>query len=211
MRISLCAALIVLCIGASAARAGDDKVAAKEAFREGTRQYELGDFRKALDAFKRAYLSYEEPAFLFNIAQCYRQVGDKQEALRFYKLFLRKVPDAPNRDEVQNVVTNLQSAIEQERTARSQPPSGTIGPETTTRPRPEAPIAVAPTATPTDGNGTVGVERRAEPTSRAPVYKKWWLWSAVGVVVVGAALGIGLGVGLANPQPSSHFGGIAVF
>ncbi len=41
-------------------------------------------------------------------------------------------------------------------------------------------------------------------TARAqkrPVYKKWWLWTVVGVVAAGAAVGIGVGV----TQSSSRF------
>jgi hypothetical protein len=29
-----------------------------------------------------------------------------------------------------------------------------------------------------------------------PTYKKWWVWTIVGVGVAGIALGVGLGVGL---------------
>ena len=39
-----------------------------------------------------------------------------------------------------------------------------------------------------------------------PAYKKWWVWTLVGVVVAGAAVGVGLGLGLPPSPPSSHFG-----
>ena len=35
-----------------------------------------------------------------------------------------------------------------------------------------------------------------------PVYKRWWLWTIVGVVVAGAAVGVGVGVGT---QKSASF------
>lgn len=33
-----------------------------------------------------------------------------------------------------------------------------------------------------------------EPPRRTPVYKKWWLWTIVGVVVAGGAVGVAVGV-----------------
>jgi tetratricopeptide (TPR) repeat protein len=41
-----------------------------------------------------------------------------------------------------------------------------------------------------------------------PIYKKWWLWTTVGLVVA-AGVGVGLGVGLtqsAGPEPSTDLG-----
>ena len=57
-----------------------------------------------------------------------------------------------------------------------------------TAPRPEAPSA-ATRATPVPPAAVVEDD---------PLYKKWWLWTAVGVVVVGAGLGLGLGLGLSK-------------
>src|SRR3954470_20883410 len=107
----------------------DNKQLAKDAFREGTRLYEVAEFQKALEAFKRAYLNFEEPTLLFNIAQCHRQLGDKQEAARFYKTYLHKMPNAPNRGDVVKMIDTLEQAIALERTVRTTPPTSTMGPE----------------------------------------------------------------------------------
>ena len=42
-------------------------------------------------------------------------------------------------------------------------------------------------------------EKPAPAEQRTPVYKKWWLWTIVGVVVVGG-VAVGLGVGLTQNQ-----------
>src|SRR6516225_1877017 len=97
---------VLLLAGAAAPAHADNRAAAREAFRDGTRLYEIGEFQKALDSFKRAYLNYADPSLLFNLGQCYRQLGDKPEALRSYRQFLNKVPDAPNRAEVERVIAN---------------------------------------------------------------------------------------------------------
>jgi len=68
-------------------------------------------------------------------------------------------------------------------------------------PRPE--VAAVPPAGREDpppavsGLGEAGGDlREEEPGAVAPWYETWWFWTAVGVVVVGSALGAGLGVGL---------------
>lgn len=163
---SIAAGLVLLCVAGGAARA-DDKQVAKQAFVEGSRQYELGDFKAALDAFKRAYLNYEEPAFLFNIAQCQRQLGDKAEAVRTYKIFLHKVPNSPQRPEVERIVADLQAALDQEKAARTRPPTETMQPSPTREPAPTTPEATPPAAaTP------VAEAAPAHEAERAPLYKK---------------------------------------
>jgi tetratricopeptide (TPR) repeat protein len=186
--------VVALVVVASPLRAGagDDKVAAKEALREGMRQYEIGDFTSALAAFKRAYLNYEEPAFLYNIAQCERLLGQKSEALREYKMYLHKVPAASNRVEVQKIVADLQAALAVEKQAQEAPPQGPM------EPRPELTRAPSPAPVVLVAAPPLVV---APPLVEKPVYKKWWLWTVVGVAVAGAGVGVGLGLGL---KASNH-------
>jgi tetratricopeptide (TPR) repeat protein len=66
-----------------------------------------------------------------------------------------------------------------------------------TPPRPSAPVAATSTA----------VQPVAE--EGQPLYKKWWLWTAVGVVAVGA--GVAAMTMGGNAPPASHFGTTPVF
>jgi hypothetical protein len=59
-------------LGLASSANADDKGKARELFKDGTRLYDVGDYREALQAFKKTYLLYEEPALLINMAQCYR-------------------------------------------------------------------------------------------------------------------------------------------
>ncbi len=83
------------------------------------------------------------------------------------------------------------------------PPTATAPP-----PKPEpkpAPVAVVK---PEPKPAPVLVASPAPSTSRfssTPIYKKWWLWTIVGVVVVGGAVGAGVAVGVSR-TPASHFG-----
>jgi tetratricopeptide (TPR) repeat protein len=197
MKLWLAFALLLSLDGAAHA---DNKAIARDAYREGTRQYDLGDFNSALAAFKKAYLNYEEPAFLFNIAQCHRMLGDKAEAIRFYKVYLHKLPQTENRAEVERLIAGLESALREERAVRAHPPTETLPPAgepRTVEPKaietkqieskPEA-HATAPAAP------LVGVA----PAAPTPIYKRWWLWTVVGVAAAG--VGVGLGVGLYHPK-----------
>ena len=137
----------------------DNKEAAKEAYTEGKRQYDLGEYDAALAAFKKAYLNYEEPVFLFNIAQCYRAMGDKPAAARTYRAFLRNWPKAPNKEQVERIVAQLDAAIAQDASARAAPPPDTLPPSKpevakTTPPPPPAPAPAKPAAKPEVASAT---------------------------------------------------------
>src|SRR5690349_2295181 len=109
---NLAAVLIVSALLLLAPRAeAEDLSAAVDAFTRGARHYDLGEFKEALDAFKEAYRLQEDPALLYNIAACYRQLGDRHAALRTYKTYLAKFPDVPNRDRVRVFIAELEKAI----------------------------------------------------------------------------------------------------
>jgi tetratricopeptide (TPR) repeat protein len=170
-------AVMLLIVGLSGAARADDKALARDLFHEATRRYDLGDYPRALELFKKAYLNYEAPALLFNIAQCQRHLGDKPEAIKLYKSYLRKFPDAPNRVEVEGVVARLEAEGAQEHATRSTPPQGTL--------------------TPLEKSAPLVASKPADPEQK-PIYKKWWLWTTVAVVAT-AGIAVGLGVGLSQP------------
>jgi tetratricopeptide (TPR) repeat protein len=147
----------------------DDRAAAQQSYAQGKRLYDIGDYAAALAAFKRAYLSYEEPTFLFNMAQCQRQLGHPREAIQNYRSFLRNQPDAPNREEVERIISKLEGSLQAE-------------PQTTVPPAAPATATAATTTT--------------EAQERPPSRKKTWV--ALGVVggVIAVGLAVGLGVGL---------------
>jgi tetratricopeptide (TPR) repeat protein len=78
----------VILFAAAPAGATDPADAAKELYERGVRSYNLQDFESALD----------KPEFLFNIAQCQRQLKQYEAAGKSYKAFLASMPHAPNHD-----------------------------------------------------------------------------------------------------------------
>src|SRR6476659_322561 len=61
-------------------------------YKEGETQYNLGNFDKAADAFKQGFAletnDSKKPAYLYNVAQAYRQDNKCRDASFFYKRYL---------------------------------------------------------------------------------------------------------------------------
>lgn len=157
--------IALVCVLASVAYA-DNKELAKEAYTEGKRHYDLGEYQEALEAFKKAYLNYEEPVFLFNIAQCYRQLDDKPAAIRSYKAFLRNWPKAPNRDMVERLIAELEAAPAQPAAAAAAPAHAATAPPAT--PKPAATASATPAPRPTTAPGSAEPTPSATPAPHGP-------------------------------------------
>jgi len=194
MRMRCTVVCLALLVAVPAARA-DQRDVAREEFKTGARYFEIADYPSALAHFKAAYVAFEDPAILFNIAQCERLLNHKTEALRAYRIYLQKKPDSPNRSDIENIIATLQEAIDKDQKASTMPPVGVEG----AKPREETP-APPPAPTPTPPAATAAPEAvvaTSPPPPRTPIYKTWWLWTAAGAVVV-VAVGVGVGVGVAS-------------
>lgn len=150
-------AAVVLSIVCSAGVALADEATARKNFDEGERAYNLGKFPEAVELFKQAYDQWPEPAFLFNVAQTYRQMGDCKNALFFYKRFLAlkerdtKKPLRPElKSEVEKRIVELDECVKRE-LAEKPPTQLESGGASTTG-------AGATTTGPTTATGGVGAE-----------------------------------------------------
>lgn len=198
---SLRVCVIAIALALSLSAQAQDKEAARKAFVEGTKYYNLNQYADALESFKRAYWNFEDPSFLYNIAQCHRALKHKSEAVEFYKSYLRNAPDAPNRTDVQRIVTELEAAIAQERAVTTAPPQGTLA-EPTKAPPPAVVATPAVSATPAPAPG-----------AERPVWKRGWFWGVMAgaAVVVGVGVGLGVGLGTSSAKdPTATFGHVAV-
>lgn len=217
---------LLLTAGSSTAMA-EDRQAAKQAFEDGQKYYNLNQFGDALEAFKKAYWNYPEPTFLYNIAQCHRLLKHKAEAVEFYKSYLRNAPSTPRRAEVQRLIADLEAAIAKEQTATNAPPLGTApsSPSTSTS---TAPVGGAPPpepattqSTPPPSTAETSATTRADLVAQSPpasdrhdrpVWKRAWFWGVIGGAAA-VALGVGLGVGLgtsSTKDPTPSIGSVKV-
>jgi hypothetical protein len=72
-----------------------DIAAAKAHTRQGAAFYDLGRYADANAEFERAYLIEQDPALLYNMGQCHRKLGKGDEAVHFFRTYLRRSPNGP--------------------------------------------------------------------------------------------------------------------
>jgi tetratricopeptide (TPR) repeat protein len=121
---------VLLAAGAAPLRAqtketADNKAAAKEHYARGTSFYDLGRYDDAIKEFEAAYELKNDPAFLYNLAQSYRQVGNHEQAVHFYKTYLRYVPKSPNKADIEEKIKAEEQLIAQKGTGTTPPPANT--------------------------------------------------------------------------------------
>jgi len=130
----------------------DPKAAeARAHYEEGTKAYNLGEYPRAVTEFKAAYNAKPDPLLLYNIAQSFRLGGDAAQALFFYRSFLRNMPTAPNRKEVEGRVRTLEKQVEKQAEKQADEPKHEAAPPPVTAPPPPV---TSTTPTPSAGSGT---------------------------------------------------------
>jgi tetratricopeptide (TPR) repeat protein len=146
---------------------------AKRLYEEGNAFYRTADYDKALEAYSKAYALSAAPELLFNIAQAYQLKGPSgcEAAGRFYRRYLAQVPNAENRELVQQRLAKLGPCADERPI------------ETPLEPAPEPVKTLDAVAAPVPA---------PEPSVRSTM---WRGWGPLGVALAGvAAAGVGLGV-----------------
>ena len=191
------AALIALCLvlfGSSVHADDDDKAMARALFKQGDVHYRVAEFAEALDKYREAYRLHNHPAIVFNIAQCHRQLKQHEKALFFYKLYLsvwrkRDVLTPANHQEVKGHIQQLTALLQAQRKEaqrkEAQRKEAQRKQAAAARAARQAAAAARVPLIPRPG----GAKHSAPPAPR-PIYKRWWFWTAVGVVVAGATVGV---------------------
>jgi tetratricopeptide (TPR) repeat protein len=105
-----------------------DLVAAKQAYEEALRAFNLGQWDEAIAGFQKSYKLSGDATLLFNVAQAHRQAGHVKEAIIAYKAFLREKPDTPHREMIEAKLKELESATES-KTAAEKPTSSPAQPD----------------------------------------------------------------------------------
>ena len=134
---------------ASAAR-GEDAGKAREHYAVGLRAFDLGKYDEAIAEFEAAYRYKDAPGLLYNIAQAYRLSNRPEEAVRYYRTYLERKPDAANRAEAESKIERLASILEERKVKNpalaEAPPPPPGAPSIAAMPR--TPALVAPAAAP---------------------------------------------------------------
>jgi tetratricopeptide (TPR) repeat protein len=181
---------------------------ARAHYEQAVSHYNLDEFAPALAEFREAYRLKPDPSFLFNIAQCHRRLGENEEALDFYRKYLRSMPDAPNRADVERTIAELHA---REVAPEAAPATLPAAPTTGATPEPSAEVAppgrvTPPTATSQEPQGIASASLVApvpSPPEPRPLYRRWWFWTALGAVAVGAVIA---SVALASSSEAPYSG-----
>src|SRR3954462_13575763 len=145
----LCAAVLLPALAFAEPKTAD------EWYSEGETQYNLGNFDKAADAFKQGYsleaIDNKKPAYLYNVAQAYRQGGKCKDASFFYKRYLSlkdqdtaKPLNPDKRKEIEGWIDEIDQCEKSQVSIAGKRPDSTISPDTNP----------ATTGTGTTGTGT---------------------------------------------------------
>ena len=190
--------LVAIAVGAAApataAGAGPDRPG-RARFEMAETKFNLGRFAEAAVDYQAAYEAEPLPAFLFNIGQCYRNVGDYERAQFYFRRYVELAPRSQNRPDAEHLIAEM------ERLGEARGAAVTV-PAATTAVSLAAPGAAgvggeaAPAFAPSIARAGDGGE------TRRPFYRRPWFWVGGAAVVAAAAVTVGILATRDDRQPS---------
>ena len=120
-----CACAVTCTTGIAAAQSAIDRPtdpAAIAHYEQGNAHYGVRDFAKAIDEYKAGALIQKAARFDFNLAQCYRQLGQYDDAIWHYDRYLHSgFASAQDADQIKKWIDMMNAETQQR--ARSAPPT----------------------------------------------------------------------------------------
>jgi hypothetical protein len=103
--------VLALIASLSATRAwADPRDDARAHYQSGLKLYTGGDYKAAITEFSAAQQLMPADLNNYNIALCYDKLGDADNAVKYYRDYLSKVPDAPKHAEIEASIARLSAA-----------------------------------------------------------------------------------------------------
>ena len=150
--------------------------AAKALYAAARAEYDAGHFKEALLHFQDAYNQSMRPQLLYNVGLAADRLRFNTTALDAFERYLKELPNAENRAEVENRIKALREIIDREAAASRAP---------------AAVAAAAPVPQGNDARTSVSPARSdQQEATGGGLLSQWWFWTAAGVVVAGATTGI---------------------
>ncbi|MEJ7596987.1 MAG: tetratricopeptide repeat protein [Kofleriaceae bacterium] len=165
---ALCALVLVPALASAQPRTPDDF------YKEGETQYNLGEFQKAIEAFKKGFeletSESKKSAYLYNIAQSYRQAKDCSNAQFFYKRYLAlkendtaKPLRPEKRAEIQERIKELEECARQQEAIRQKPPDQNPEDDPSKKPLPPPKVVAE---VPPEEDPETDITKSADPSPR---------------------------------------------
>ncbi|PKN57753.1 MAG: hypothetical protein CVU56_09145 [Deltaproteobacteria bacterium HGW-Deltaproteobacteria-14] len=108
-------ALALSQLAAAPSPAPPEQVRAVEIYGDGEVQFRAERWDAAAELFQRAYATWPDPAYLFNIGLSYEKAERWPLAIRYFERFLREAPETPSRPEVERRLVAARQAREAQR------------------------------------------------------------------------------------------------
>jgi tetratricopeptide (TPR) repeat protein len=173
------------------------KAQAREKFNDGNAAYEQGDFRQALAAFEAAYQLAPLPGFLFNVAQCHRQLGNYAHAASSYRRFLALSEKEPaNAAMVKGLIAEMDAKAKPSKTVAqtkaapskaSHVPSDAVKDRGTLKEAGRKALDIRTSRSMAAGEKSLPPAAMPSPAvreEREPLVRKWWVWAGAGAAAL---------------------------
>jgi hypothetical protein len=207
---------VALAVAPMVAHAAQDSAeAARTSFEAGQSAYDAGRYDEALKHFMEAYRLNHDAALLFSVGECHRRLKNYAKARVYYQRYLSELPSAPYAALVLDLIKEMETLAPHkaaqpkprpaEPVAAPTPPSPptepAVAPPVEPKPAapkppdeaslakatPDVPLAPAPAVTEPAAALPISSEVvKPPPPPNDSLLGKWWFWTAVAVVVVGA-------------------------
>jgi hypothetical protein len=155
----------------------------------------LGDVAKGTEILADLYLDTKDPTHIYNQGRCFEQNGHNDQAILRFREYLRKAEHLPAADvaAVEQKIADLQAKDKggSSAPATASPPPTAPSPVLAPAAARPLPASAAPAPATAEAPPSLQVKQPAAtpaPKESPPVYKRWWFWSGVGVVVAGAVV-----------------------
>lgn len=157
-----------------------------------------GDTERAIAEYQATYGLKPFPPLLFNIARLYHKSGNLRQAVLHYKWYLDSpmAGDDAQREQARRYFAEAINELRTDTVLPEQPMPAPLAPRQPIEQPAPLPAPVVSPALPAAPPAPI-VEQR-------PVYKRWWFWTVIGVVVAGGVAGAVAG-SLVTKSPPSDF------
>jgi tetratricopeptide (TPR) repeat protein len=208
------------------------KAQARVKFEEGNAAYARGEYRQALAAFDAAYQLAPLPGFLFNVAQCHRQLGAFERAAHFYRRYLSLSEKEPaNAELVKGLIAEMDTQARKDTASRAarEKPVAKAKPAEKERPAPVPAKGTEASGAPKRERSSLKeAEQRAldirqsrslsaaptalppaavpaapEPEKKESLARKWWVWAGAGAAAAIVTGGIVYAMSPPEPRPTT--------
>jgi tetratricopeptide (TPR) repeat protein len=204
------------------------KAQARVKFSEGNEAYARGEFRKALSAFDAAYNLAPLPGFLFNVAQCHRQLGAFERAAFFYRRYLALSEKEPtNAGLVKELIAEMEAKAREEASLRVEREKPGMQAKAVEKEHPPVPptkssearaeskqrnsslkkaerrvLDIRSSSVASKSLPPAAVPRAPAPKARESLSRKWWVWAGAGATAILAG-GIIYAATAPEPRPTT--------